>query len=99
MAAQLHRERAKSVELYTVTMTQRLGNLCAQGIPHEFHVGGCGRGGIIDIKRHLLNVYFLWESYSYSRAPTIGLGTRHLMTQLEGAAHYGFIVVHTAYML
>ena len=41
----------------------------AQSIPHEFHIGDGGRGGVVDVVCHLLDVHLLREGYRYSRTP------------------------------
>ena len=82
-------------------LVQRIGDDGAQGIPHELHVGGRGRGGMADVGGHLLDVDFWGEGYRHSRAPGgLAIGARYLVAAGEVAAHYGVITVAmVVYML
>ena len=94
MVAQLHRERAQSVELHAVSLAQGIGDGHAQSIPHKLHIGDGGRGGVVDVDGHLLDVYLLWKGYRYSRTPRLlSSGARHFVTAIQRATHYGSVPI------
>ena len=72
VAAQLHGERAKPIELYTVAVAQGIGDDSAQCIPHELYIGGRGGGGVADVVSHLLNVDLLRVGNGYGYTLYVG---------------------------
>ena len=91
VAAELHGERAQAVELYAVAMAEGFGNLLAQGIPHELHVGVGGCGGVVDVDGHPLDVYFLWIGYRDGDALSVGVLAAKELAAVELAGYHGSV--------
>ena len=91
VAAELHGECAQAVELYAVPMAEGFGNLLAQGIPHELHIGVSGCGGVVDVDGHPLDVYFLWVGYGDGDALGVGILAAKELAAVKLAGDHGSV--------
>ena len=90
VAAQLHGERAKPVELHTVAVAQSIGDDSAQCIPHELYIGGRGGGGVADVVSHLFDVDLLRVGNGYGHTLYVDFrATNEVAASLFAVYHRG----------
>ena len=99
VAAELHGERAQPVEVYAVAVDEGIGNLLAQGIPHELHIGVGGCGGVIDVDGHTLDVYPLWVGNGDGDTLGVGVLAAKELAAVELASDYGCVAGAGVYVL
>ena len=99
VAAQLHGERAQSVELHTVAVAQGIGDDSAQCIPHELYIGGRGGGGVADVVSHLLNVDLLRVGNGYGHTLYVGFRTTNEAAASQFAVYHRGVAPVMMHML